>query len=175
MAGALIKIDEEIVTSAVASVELGGANWDSSYDVYMVKVSFQRFATSNNVLRYRFTVGGSADTSLNYDSAYKLLRADTTFNNISSTNQDHLRASVAYTGTGDANNMLLYLFNFNNASEYSFVTQEGADYDPNVATVIARTGGGVLTVAQATDGITFYGSNGGNFDSGKFTLYGLKK
>ena len=29
MAGSLIKIDEEIVTSAVASVTLGGANWDS--------------------------------------------------------------------------------------------------------------------------------------------------
>ena len=39
MAGSLIKIDEEIVTSAVASVELGGANWDSSYDVYMVKTN----------------------------------------------------------------------------------------------------------------------------------------
>ena len=36
MAGSLIKIDEEIVTSAVASVTLGGADWDSSYDVYMV-------------------------------------------------------------------------------------------------------------------------------------------
>jgi len=36
MAGSLIKIDEEIVTSAVASVTLGGTDWDSSYDVYMV-------------------------------------------------------------------------------------------------------------------------------------------
>jgi len=36
MAGSLVKIDEEIVTSPVASVTLGGADWDSSYDVYMV-------------------------------------------------------------------------------------------------------------------------------------------
>ena len=36
MAGALIKIDEVIVSSAVSSVSLGGANWDSSYDVYKV-------------------------------------------------------------------------------------------------------------------------------------------
>jgi hypothetical protein len=35
MAGSLIKIDEEIVTSAVASVSLLGI--DSTYDVYMVK------------------------------------------------------------------------------------------------------------------------------------------
>ena len=36
MAGSLIKIDEEIVSSAVASVTLTGI--DSTYDVYMVKV-----------------------------------------------------------------------------------------------------------------------------------------
>jgi hypothetical protein len=172
MAGSLIKI-QEVDASGSSTATLTGI--DSTYDVYMVKVSFQRFATSNNVLRYRFTVGGSADTSLNYDSVYKLLRADTTFTNISSTNQDHLRGSVASTATGEAGNMLLYLFNFNNASEYSFVTQEGADFDPNTSSVIARTGGGILTVAQATDGITFYGSAGANFDSGTFTLYGLKK
>ena len=35
MAGSLIKIDEEISSSAVASVTLN-RNWDSSYDVYKV-------------------------------------------------------------------------------------------------------------------------------------------
>ena len=39
MPGSLVKIDEEIVSSAVASVTLTGI--DSTYDVYMV--------TSNNV------------------------------------------------------------------------------------------------------------------------------
>jgi len=175
MAGSLIKIQETTVStsSPTATVTLTGI--DSTYDVYIVTVTFQRFNTSNNVLRYRFTVGGTGDASSNYDSAYKLLRGDTTFNNISSTNQDHLRGSVAHTGTGEAGNMILYLFNFNNASEYSFVTQEGADFDPNVSTVIARTGGGVLTETQVNDGITFSGSAGDNYNSGTFTLYGLKK
>ena len=36
MAGSLIKIDEEIVSSAVSSVSLLGI--DSTYDVYMVKI-----------------------------------------------------------------------------------------------------------------------------------------
>ena len=39
MAGSLIKIDEEIVSSAVASVTLGGSDWDSSYDVYKIIIS----------------------------------------------------------------------------------------------------------------------------------------
>ena len=34
MSGSLVKIDEEITSSAVASVTLGGSDWDSSYDVY---------------------------------------------------------------------------------------------------------------------------------------------
>ena len=37
MAGSLIKIDEEIVSSAVASVTLTGI--DSTYDVYMVRLN----------------------------------------------------------------------------------------------------------------------------------------
>ena len=170
MAGQLIQVATETVSTAspTNSVVLTGINTD---DVYMVTVSFQRFNTSNNVLRYRFTVGGTGDASSNYDRAYKLLRADTTFNNLSYTNQDHLRGSVAHTGTGEAGNMILYLYNFNNSSEYSFVTQEGADFDPNVSTVIARTGGGVLTETQANDGIQFYGSNSANFNSGTFTLF----
>lgn len=175
MAGSLIKIQETTVSTAspTAAVTLTGI--DSTYDVYKVVINFQRFNTSNNVLYYRFTVGGTEDSSSNYDSAYKLLRADTTFNNISSSNQNYLRGSVAHTGAGDAGNMILYLFNFNNASEYSFVTQEGADFDPNTSSVIARTGGGVLTEAQANDGIKFFGASGANYNSGTFKLYGLKK
>ena len=45
MAGSLIKIDEEIVSSAVASVTLTGI--DSTYDVYMVKMNNVSVGTVN--------------------------------------------------------------------------------------------------------------------------------
>ena len=61
MAGSLIKIDEEIVSSAVASVELGGSNWDSSYDVYMVQFSNLKPTTDNVLNRVRILVSSSAD------------------------------------------------------------------------------------------------------------------
>ena len=51
MAGSLIKIDEEIVSSAVASVTLGGSNWDSSYDVYMVQFSNLKPTTDNVLIK----------------------------------------------------------------------------------------------------------------------------
>ena len=173
MAGSLIKIDEEIVTAAVASVSLLGI--DSTYDVYMVKVNNWLPDTNNVQPRIRFTASGTPDTSANYDYAYKGIRADTTFTNTSSTNQTSILASAS-TGTAgnESFNGVLYLFNFNNASEYSFITVEQSTRT-QAAALYGLTGGGVLTVAQATDGIQFYLSSG-NIDTGSsFVLYGLKK
>ena len=171
MAGSLIKIDEEIVTSAVASVTLTGI--DSTYDVYMVKVN-QMESVNDNVNPFlRFTVSGTADSSANYDYAQKTLRADQSFGNDAVTNDNEINLDNIGTGTGEQFNCILYLFNFNNASEYSFITMENVNR--NLAGVLkGRQGGAVLTVAQATDGVQFFMSSG-NIDNGTFSLYGLKK
>ena len=86
MAGSLIKLEQVTVSSAVASVTLGDDKWDTSYDVYMVKYSNVQPETDAVNLNVRFTVSGTADSSSNYDRAFKELRADTTFGNVSSTN-----------------------------------------------------------------------------------------
>jgi hypothetical protein len=171
LAGSLIKIDEEIVSSAVASVTLTGI--DSTYDVYMVKYNNVTGTIDNQGFRTRVTVSGTADSTANYDVAYKRLRADTTFNNISATNETSITLGVVGTGTGEINNGVLYLFNFNNASEYSFATMEPTILDSS-PTLQANTGGFVNTVAQSCDGINFHLASG-NIASGTFTLYGLKK
>ena len=171
MAGSLVKIDEEIVTSAVASVTLTGI--DSTYDVYMVKVNNFTPDTDNVSVSLRFTVSGTADTSANYDRAFKTLKANTTFSNTSSTNQTELLIGNIGTGTSESFNGVLYLFNFNNASEYSFCTLEMSARDLN-GNLLGGQGGAVLTVVQATDGVKF-ATTSGNIASGKFTLYGLKK
>jgi hypothetical protein len=154
MAGSLIKIDEEIVSSAVASVTLGASNWDSSYDVYVVQVINVATDTDAQGLRFRFTVSGTPDTSSNYDRAYKNLRADSAFSNINYTNQAELDLGNIGTGTQEIANATQYLFNFNNASEYSFCTVEASN----------RNNDSHLR-----------GFQGGNIASGTFKLYGLKK
>ena len=170
MAGSLIKIDEEIVTAAVASVTLTGI--DSTYDVYMVKMNnvVGSAYVANNI---RVTTSGTPDTSANYDRANKFLRTDTTFGNISGTNETAWLNLQVGTGTNEQMNMILYLFNFNNASEYSFCTVELTGLG-NAALLAGNQGGGVHTVAQACDGIQFLFSSG-NITSGTFTLYALKK
>ena len=173
MAGSLIKIDEEIVTSAVASVTLTGI--DSTYDVYMVKYNNAIPNTDSSGFRFRVTVSGTADTTANYDTANKQLASDTTFVNNYGTNATEFGIVSLGTAGNESSNGIIYLFNFNNASEYSFVTYETIDRNTNGA-LRGSQGGGVHTVAQSCDGLEFFFSNSSDFASGSvFTLYGLKK
>lgn len=175
MAGSLIKIDEEIVSSAVSSVELGGSNWDSSYDVYVVQVNqAETDKSSDNPLYIRFLASSSADDSANYDYATKRLKTNATFNNDNNTNQTAINHSMGIdNATGNQINGTFYLFNFNESSEYSYMTTEMSIINSNDILAGAQ-GGAVLTVAQATNGIQFFFTSN-NFDNGRFVLYGLKK
>ena len=122
MAGSLIKIDEEIVTSAVASVTLTGMN--STYDVYMVTIN-KVFPVNDNVyLRTRFTESGTANSTANYDSAYKNLNT-TSFSNSSYTNQSSFYMTNNYIGTGTQEqlNAVCYIFNSQDSAEYTFHTR----------------------------------------------------
>jgi len=173
MAGSLIKIDEEIVSSAVASVTLTGI--DSTYDVYMVKANNVSTTDDNSSIRLRVTTsGGGAQSTSNYDMAYKVLKSDAAFENKSNTNENNLHLFYAGISNVSAENFnaIMYLFNFNNASEYSFLTTEVSvlQYTGHLDGI---QGGGVYTVAEAHNGVQIYVPN--TLDSGTFTLYGLKK
>jgi len=130
MAGQLIQVATNTVTSAVASVTLTGIDSD---DVYMVAINDFTPATDNVSVSLKFTVSGTAE------------------------------------GTSESYQAIYYLYNFNNASEYSFCTIEVSARDLN-GNLLGGQGGGVLTVAQATDGIQLKATSG-NITSGTFTLY----
>ena len=178
MAGSLIKIDEEIVTSAVASVTLGGTDWDSSYDVYMVRLNNVTNSSTGSYYSFysRVLTSGTPQTDSNYDNAHKGLWANGGFQNVSSVNQTSFSISgtgMDNNGTSESFNGVMYLFNFNNASEYSFVTLEASLVNAD-AQLYGLQGGNVKTTAEANNGIQFFFS-GENINSGKFTLFGLKK
>jgi len=167
MAGQLVQVATNTVTSAVASVTLTGIDSD---DVYMVALSNLQPVTDTANLRIRFTSSGTPDTSSNYDRALKELNAGGSFVNYSSTNADYIAVDGSLSNaTGEVANGVIYLFNFNNSSEYSFITYEASVVN-SLSAHKGRQGGAVLTVAQATDGINFLMSSG-NISSGTFTLY----
>ena len=176
MAGSLIKIDEEIVSSAVASVTLGGANWDSSFDVYKVVVSNVVTDTDTKALLFRhLDTSNNPITTSNYDVAFKVLRTDTTFEDVyGSGTLAYIVDNYIGTATGEVGNGVLYLFNSNNSSEYTFHTIE-SNYRNNSGVLRGAQGGGVLDSAVATKGVSIFLTSGGNIASGTFTLYGLKK
>jgi hypothetical protein len=172
MAGSLIKIDEEIVTSAVASVTLTGI--DSTYDVYMVQYHNVEVATDNVGLYMRVTESGTANSTSNYDRAMKTLKSYTTFGNDSATNQAQWFLGQLGTPTQEQGNGILYLFNMNSTTEYAFATFEISNFN-SISSLSGEQGGGVFTVTgTARDGIQF-SLQSGNIDNGKFSLFGLKK
>ena len=171
MAGSLIKIAETTVSSATASVSLVGI--DSTFDVYKVVYDNVQCDTDAQNFRIRVTKSGSADTTSNYDQAYKKLDSSTTFGNRSNTNQSYWETEELGTATQEQNNGVLYLFNFNNSSEYSFITLEESTFN-TAQTLTGRQGGAVHTVESASDGIQFF-MESGNIDVANFKLYGLVK
>ena len=173
--GSLIKIDEEIVTSAVASISLLGI--DSTYDVYMVRFNNVIGTSGNNNLVLRVTESGTPNTTANYDVAYKELDATGAFDNRYATNTTFHYINIQVGNDplfNEQSNGILYIFNANNSGEYTFFTNDTAFLNPFSGGLYGSQGGGVFTSASAVDGLNIFFSTG-SIDSGSFVLYGLKK
>ena len=173
MAGSLIKIDEEIVSSATNSVSLTGI--DSTYDVYKVVYNNLKVDGDGTVkIRIRFEESGTPNTTANYDRASKFLRTAVSFGNLSNTNQTSFNTDANIgNATGEHQNKVFYIFNANNSSEFTFMTEEATQVASS-GELSGQQGGGVFTVTSAVNGINFF-TSAGNINSAVFTLYGLKK
>ena len=164
----LVQVATNTVTSAVASVTLTGIDSD---DIYMVALNNVTLNTSGSGFYVRVTTSGTADSDSEYDIAYKVLRADASFGNTANANGNLWDLTTQYVATGVSNNGILYLYNFNNSSEYSFITNETAFFWSGSNNLNGNQGGGVHTVAETNDGIHFVSDSGRTFESGTFTMY----
>ena len=170
MAGKLVQVATNTVTSAVASVTLTGIDSD---DVYMLAYNNVTPSTDARSISLRVTKSGTADTTSNYDYAYKVLNSASSFGNGAFTNDtewQYLVADSVGTGTSESANGIIYLYNFNSSSEYSFITSEVTEVNSST-TSRGNQGGGVHTVQSSSDGVFWFDTAGGNIASGTFTLY----
>lgn len=166
-----VKIAEQADASGLGSVTLTGI--DSTYDVYMVVYNNVRPTTNNRNMFYRITVSGTEDNTANYDQAGKVLRSTTPFSNTDDVNLTQITTDASLLNTLDVStNNVLYLYNFSDAAEQSYVIYEGVY---STTSMIGYRGGFCHTVAQAADGIKFYLESSDNFQTGSFALYGLLK
>tara|TARA_R100000353_G_C6501720_1_gene194350 strand:+ start:1184 stop:1699 length:516 start_codon:yes stop_codon:yes gene_type:complete len=166
----LKQVATNTVSGTPSTVQILGTTTDA---VYLVAMNNVRPTTDNKDLFCRVTVGGTADDSSEYDYAYKQIRADgTSFGNTYGANQSSWRLEYAIGNVAGEEmfNGLMYLYNFNNSSEYSSMSLEGSNRLQG-QNLLGETGGGVQTEAQSCNGLEFFWESSSTFASGTFTLY----
>ena len=174
MSGSLTLL-QTVNASNDATVSLGASEWQTDFNVYKVVYDTVKPSSDGAFLNVRFLNSGSADTTSNYDRAFLKMRTDTSFSDIFATNEDKLRIAGSGTGTGtsEVSNGVIYLFNFNVADEFSFMSGEETMVS-NTGGLRGNMGGGMLTVNAVNNGIQFLFSTG-NIASGRFSLYAIRK
>ena len=164
----LLQVATNTVSSAVASVTLTGIDSD---DVYMVAFNNVKGSSEPTNFSYRMTESGTANSTSNYDYAFKDMFAASGFSNRYGTNQNRVLMNQG-SGSGDTETQqgILYIYNANNSSEYTFTTFETTFTNAYGGALQGEQGGGVFTVASAVDGIYFQ-QDSGNIATGTLTLY----
>jgi|TARA_R100001163_G_C5050068_1_gene186963 hypothetical protein len=166
----LLQVATTTVSGTPTTVQILGTTTTDA--VYLVAMNNVRPTTDDKDLFCRVTTSGTADSSSEYDYAYKQLRADTTFGNTAGENESSWRLEYAIGNVAGEEmfNGLMYLYNFNNSSEYSYMTLEGSNR-LQAQNLLGETGGGVQTEAQSCNGLEFFWESSSTFASGTFTLY----
>lgn len=165
MAGKLVKVQTNTISTATNTVDLIGTTTDN---VYLLTLNNIYTSVDASVL-LRFTVSGSPDSTANYDKAQKNLRGDSTFSNISATNETSSNLGSIGTGTGEIMNGIIHIFNANDSNEFTMLSTEMSIRN-NQGHLRGFQGGGMLTKKQSTDGVRLI-NDSGNFTSGTFSLF----
>ena len=170
MAGSLVQVATTTVSSAVSSVTLTGID---SNDVYMLAISNLTPATINADIKLRVTESGSASADSDYDRGAKMLRTDTTYSNLSDTNADGFLISGSLNNTdGKGFGCIVYIYNANSSSEYTYTTHETAYMSEDLTTLLGIQGGGVYTQTTAVDRVNItMVSPTSDIQSGTLTLF----
>ena len=177
MAGSLVQVDHFEMSGAAANVILGGGTSGSSStnfaintdDIYMATYRNVYMTNDGAVPNVRLTVSGTGDSNANYDNARMNLEATAGHYDGGNANGTSFPTIGRGTTSQESSQGLIYCYNFNSSSEYSFITRSEilVTESPEYYDVY---GGGVLTTTQATDGIQWV-ANSGTIANGEFTLY----
>jgi|DEB0MinimDraft_10_1074344.scaffolds.fasta_scaffold30303_2 hypothetical protein len=171
----LVKIHETVVTSGVSSVDIGGSNWDSSYETYLGVIQNLSGATDNTYTALRILDNtNSMVTSSLYNQTHLGMTeiSNSSFGGYITANSFiYLANNRLGLGTHEVSYALFYLYRFNDSSSYSYFTQYQVNIE-NGGKTQGLTGGGVLKQNAQHRGFRIYQSSG-NIDDGTFTLYGI--
>ena len=161
MAGQLVQINKAVGDNTSSVLTVTGINTD---DVYMVAFHSLSTNSNNDVLKARVTTSGTPDSDSEYDRALVYISNLGISANRYGTNVDHWQIVENADDDNGGAQGILYLYNFNNSSEFSFYTQETVGTVSNQQA--GQMGGGVHTVQESNDGFSMYSNSGTNFKTG---------
>jgi len=164
----LVQVDKATITSATANADLTGITDNSAY---MLTISnFVSDASSGGHAVLRVLNGGSPDTTSNYDAAEHNIRTDASYTTASRTNTSFWYISHQLsTTTQSQHNSIIYLYNFYDSNEYSYIVNQPVDWR-STSHLFSRTGAAYHTVNQSNNGVRVQ-TDYGNILKAEITLY----
>ena len=166
MAGSLVQISTATTDGSSQSIQVTGINTD---DVYLVTYKGLQ-SSSHDRLRIRVTKSG-ADQNSDYDNGRKGMPISGTFQNNNDVNDGKILLGTMDELAGTGAQGLIYCYNFNSSSEFSYVLFNTLMY-ASTPQLFGEFGGGVHRVASASDGIALQTNSSNNFVAGGVvTLY----
>ena len=168
-----------LLDSAVANndayVDLGKtANWDSSFNTYMVVIRNGETVNDATNILARVLVSDSVQSSAIYQVTGLTLQSDSNAIVTKGEGQTYMNIqSNSGTGTQEITNSEIILFNMNSSSYYKYWFSNQTAINSN-SVVQGRTVGGVWESTSACNGVRLFALSG-NIASGKFLLYGYSK
>tara|TARA_B100000029_G_scaffold507843_1_gene593389 strand:- start:190 stop:732 length:543 start_codon:yes stop_codon:yes gene_type:complete len=173
------QVDTFTVTSGATNFIIGGGTGGSSTtnfaintdDIYMVTYTDVYMSNDGAVPALRLTTSGdgTVDSNANYDNARQNIYDNQAHSDQGNENLTYFSSIGTGTTSAESHQGILYLYDFNSSSHYSYVLWEQI-ISTESPEYISPYGGGVLTTSQTTDGVQFY-ANSGNINSGTFTMY----
>ncbi len=161
----------QVATTSVSNVStfsITGIDDDSVYKLVLHEL-YMNSDGARPRMRFTKSSDSSADTSSNYDGKTMDQYMNQSFSDNNFTNSDYYNGFS--TGTTNTESLMgvYYVYNFNDSSEYSFITIEEVATN-NAGQYAGRIGGMCLTVNQATNGFMWHSSSN-NIANAKATLY----
>ena len=159
-------------SSASSSSTLSVSHSLADYDVACVIVN-NLVPSTDASIRWRVTQSGTPDTTSNYQNARRDMPAGAAFQNNEAENADYVENATVESSSNLGFNAVFWLYNFANASEYSYANWQHATWASSPQ-AFGGYGGFIHAEVAASDGLSFYYSTG-NIASGELTLYGVSK
>ena len=165
-------IESVEVTSSTATVTLGGANWNNTYDSYMVILDGVTNDSADEIQMHLLDSANAEITSTTYSYSFQRSAQGTSETTVKNTNTDDIQIGTTGLGTGAMFGAEFLLQDFNDATKVSTGHMDCVFQDAS-GKVNTETGGFFMTAAAINKGLLFRIKSNNNFLTGRFTIYGI--